>query len=214
MLGISSFPRTQRDTEFAEDITPQNLITLLSKSTNLLLVLSPTQTPLTSLAAEFSLIPAPPGTPLISHFPARSEPATVIPIKPPTEHAFISPGLPEVWYEGASFAYGNNPLLVPVLNAPPESFAADAASDAGADALVDAADKGGEGIWAGSRMGVVAGFQALGNARATWVGGVKLFSVDSEQCVSDFCNEHVDKPNFQVSLESEESIWLYKPCIY
>ena len=37
-------------------------------------------------------------------------------------------------------------------------------------------EKGGEGLWAGSKMGVVTGFQALGNARVTWVGGVKVFS--------------------------------------
>lgn len=162
--------------EYAEDITPQSLISLLSKSTNLILVLSPTQTLLTSLAAEFSLIPAPPGTPLISHFPPRPEPPTVIPISSPSSHPFLSSNLPDVWFEGVSFAYGNNPLVVPVLNAPPESFAADADSDSGADALVDAAEKGGEGLWAGSKMGVVTGFQALGNARVTWVGGVKVFS--------------------------------------
>lgn len=62
------------------------------------------------------------------------------------------------------------------MNAPAESFASDADSDSGADSLVDAADKGGEGLWAGSQMGLVAGFQALGGARATWVGGVELFS--------------------------------------
>lgn len=67
-------------------------------------------------------------------------------------------------------------MLLPVLNAPSESFAAETDSDAGADTLVDAADKGGEGLWAGGRMGVVSGFQALGNARAMWVGGVKVFS--------------------------------------
>ncbi len=66
--------------------------------------------------------------------------------------------------------------MVPILKAPEESFAADSDSDSGADALVDAADKGGEGLWAGSSMGVVTGFQAHGGARALWVGGVDVFS--------------------------------------
>ena len=41
---------------------------------------------------------------------------------------------------------------------------------------MDAAEKGGEGLWAGSQLSVVTGFQARGGARATWVGGVELFS--------------------------------------
>ena len=48
--------------------------------------------------------------------------------------------------------------------------------DAGADALFESADKGGEGLWAGSQLALVAGFQAISGARATFVGGVELFS--------------------------------------
>jgi Oligosaccharyltransferase 48 kDa subunit beta. len=130
---------------------------------------------LTSLASEFSLILPPPGTPLVSHFPERDEPATVIPINVPP-HPILTPKLPPVWFAGVPHALGNNPLLVPILRAPTESFAADSIDDSGADALVDAAEKGGEGFWAGNQMGVVAGFQALGGARVTWVGGDALFS--------------------------------------
>lgn len=117
----------------------------------------------------------PPGTPLISHFPARDDPATVIPVSV-TPSNILSPGISPVWFSGVPFAYQNNPLLVPILNAPAESFASDSESDFGADSLVDAADKGGEGLWAGSQLGLVAGFQPLSGARATWVGGVELFS--------------------------------------
>jgi len=52
--------------------------------------------------------------------------------------------------------------------------------------LVDAAEKAGEGLWAGSQMSVVTGFQARGGARATWVGGVELFS-------DTFINKEVSK---------------------
>lgn len=45
-----------------------------------------------------------------------------------------------------------------------------------ADAVVEAADKGGEGLWTGSKMSVVSGFQAIYGARVAFVGGVKLFS--------------------------------------
>lgn len=65
---------------------------------------------------------------------------------------------------------------MPILNAPPESFASDADSDAGADSIVDAADKGGEGLWAGSQMSVITGFQSRGGARALWTGGIDMFS--------------------------------------
>ena len=68
--------------------------------------------------------------------------------------------------------------MVPILNAPAESFAADSESDSGASALVDAAEKGGEGLWAGSSLGLDTGFQTLNGARATWVGGVEVFSDD------------------------------------
>lgn len=162
---------------FAQDVTPQSLVSLLSENTNLLIALSPKQTLASSLAAEFSLLLPPPGTPLISHFPDRDEPPTVVPV-PVTTSNILSKNLAPVWFSGVPFVYQNNPLLVPILNAPAESFASDADSDsaAAAEALVEAADRGGEGLWAGSQLGLVAGFQALGGARATWVGGVELFS--------------------------------------
>jgi oligosaccharyltransferase complex subunit beta len=160
---------------YAPDITPQALVALLSGKTNILITFSQKQTPLTSLASEFSLIPPPPGTPLISHFPQRDTPATIIPIEVPSS-LILTANTPPVWFSGISHAFGNNPLIVPILRAPPESFAADSDSDTGADALVDAAEKAGEGLWAGSKMSVVTGFQARGGARATWVGGVELFS--------------------------------------
>ncbi|KAJ6581354.1 oligosaccharyl transferase beta subunit [Mycena capillaripes] len=159
---------------FAKDITPQSLVELLSGGTNLLIALSQKQTALSSLASEFSLILPPPGTPLISFFPERKDPPSVIPIDAPASSLILSPRMSPVWFSGVPFALGNNPLLVPILNAPAESFAAD--SEGGADVLVDASEKGGEGLWAGSQLGVVAGFQALGGARVTWVGGVDVFS--------------------------------------
>jgi oligosaccharyltransferase complex subunit beta len=67
-------------------------------------------------------------------------------------------------------------LLVPFLHAPAESFNTDITDDKGADAIIDAADKGGEGLWAGSHLSVATGFQARSGARATWVGGISLFS--------------------------------------
>jgi len=45
-----------------------------------------------------------------------------------------------------------------------------------ADAIVEAADKGGEGLWAGNQLGVVTGFQTLDGARVTWLGGVDTLS--------------------------------------
>ncbi|THG98057.1 hypothetical protein EW026_g4066 [Hermanssonia centrifuga] len=168
--------------DYAQDITPQSLVTLLEKGSNLLVALpSKKQTIITSLAPEFSLILPPPGTPLVSHFPERDTPVTVVPVTPLSSNPILTPNTPPVWFSGVPFAYGNNPLLVPILNAPAESFAADSGSDSGADAVVEAADKGGEGLWAGSQMGLVAGFQALGGARATWVGGVELFSDEYAQ---------------------------------
>ncbi|KII89351.1 hypothetical protein PLICRDRAFT_109161 [Plicaturopsis crispa FD-325 SS-3] len=160
---------------FAKDISPQTLVALLSGDTNLLIALSSKQTPLSSLASEFNLILPPPGTPLISHFPERDTPASVIPV-PVAPQPFLTPGISPVWFSGIPFALGNNPLLVPFLHAPAESFAADSAEDSGADALVDAAEKGGEGLWAGSQLSLVTGFQTRDGARVTWVGGVELFS--------------------------------------
>jgi dolichyl-diphosphooligosaccharide---protein glycosyltransferase subunit DDOST/WBP1 len=161
---------------YAKDITPQSLVTLLSDQTNLLIVLSSTATPLTSLAPEFGLVPPPPLTPLISHFPARPPPHTTIPIPLPAAHPFLTPNTPPILFSGAPHLLSTNPQIVPVVRAPPESFAADSDSDAGADAIVDSAEKGGEGLWAGGQMGVVTGFQAVGGARAMFVGGVEVFS--------------------------------------
>jgi oligosaccharyltransferase complex subunit beta len=68
--------------------------------------------------------------------------------------------------------------LVPILHAPAESFASDTDTDSsGAETLFDAAERGGEGLWAGSSLGIVTGFQTRdNNARVTLVGGVELFS--------------------------------------
>ena len=43
--------------------------------------------------------------------------------------------------------------------------------------LFDAAERGGEGLWVRSSLGVVTGFRARdSSARVTWVGGIELFS--------------------------------------
>ncbi|KAG1725839.1 Oligosaccharyltransferase 48 kDa subunit beta-domain-containing protein [Suillus lakei] len=65
-------------------------------------------------------------------------------------------------------------MLIPILRAPAESFAADPTSDA--DTVVAASEKGGEGLWAGSQMGLVTGFQTNVNLRVVFAGGVKMFS--------------------------------------
>ncbi|OAX35296.1 Dolichyl-diphosphooligosaccharide-protein glycosyltransferase [Rhizopogon vinicolor AM-OR11-026] len=161
---------------YAQDITPQSLVGLLSEKTNLLIALSPKQTPLTSLATEFSLILPPPETPLISHHPARSERPTTIPVAVSSSSPLLTPGIPPVWFSGAPHALGNNPMLVPILRAPAESFAADSTDDTGADGIVDATEKGGEGLWAGSQMGLVTGFQTNVNSRVVFAGGIDLFS--------------------------------------
>ncbi|KAG2360434.1 Dolichyl-diphosphooligosaccharide--protein glycosyltransferase subunit WBP1 [Suillus spraguei] len=161
---------------YAQDITPQSLVGLLSENINLLIALSPKQTPLTSLAAEFSLILPPPETPLISHHPARSEPITTIPVPVSSSSPILTPGIPPIWFTGAPHALGSTPMLVPILRAPAESFAADSTSDADSDALIAASEKSGEGLWAGSRMGLVTGFQTKVNSRVVFAGGVKMFS--------------------------------------
>jgi len=162
---------------FSQDVTPQSLVAALNAGTNLIIALSPTQSPFFTLASEFSLILPPPGTPLISHFPARDTPPSVIPVAVPSEHPLLTPNTPPVWYSGIPFAHGNNPLLVPILHATAESFASDTDSDAGAETLVDAAERGGEGLWAGQTLGIVTGFQTRdNNTRVTWVGGIELFS--------------------------------------
>ena len=170
-------------TGFAKDITPQTLVSLLTHKTNLIIALSTKQNLFTSLASEFSLILPPPGTPLISYFPKRNEPAGLIPISPSSQDKaskILSKDLAPVWFSGIPVSLGNNPLLVPILHAPPESFAAEV--DGGsADAIVDAAERGGEGLWAGSQLSVVTGFQTLNGARVTWFGGVDVLSDELAQ---------------------------------
>ena len=165
---------------FAKDITPQSLVGLLSENTNLLIALSSKQTPLSSLAAEFSLVLPPPGTPLISYFPERKDPPSVVPVSVPSENPILTPNLPPVWFSGVPHSLGNNPLLVPILRAPAESFASEVDGST-ADALMDASGRGGEGLWAGSSLGLVTGFQTLNGARVTWVGGVDVFGDEYAQ---------------------------------
>ena len=58
-------------------------------------------------------------------------------LKPPAGHPWNS-------------LLGSNPILVPILHAPTESFGSEVD---GADAVVDTAERGGEGLWAGSQLG-------------------------------------------------------------
>jgi len=165
--------------DLGKDITPQSLVHLLSLNTNIIVALSTKQTQLSSLATEFSLILPPPGTPLVSYFPERQDSASLIPV-PITANPVVSKDLPPVWFSGVPQALGNNPLLVPILRAPPQSFASEI--DGGsADLLVEAAEKGGEGLWAGSQLSLVTGFQTLTGSRITWVGGVSLFNDELAQ---------------------------------
>jgi len=97
-------------------------------------------------------------------------------------------------------------MLVPILRASPEAYIAesDATSDDGADLLVDAAGKGGEGLWAGSNLGAVVGFQARNGARVSWVGGASLFS-------DAFANDPASTSNTKVSQEI--AAWTFQESL-
>ncbi|KAF9258877.1 Dolichyl-diphosphooligosaccharide-protein glycosyltransferase 48kDa subunit [Marasmius fiardii PR-910] len=177
---------------FAKDISPQILVGLLSGNTNLILALGSKQNILTSLAPEFGLIVPPPNTNLVSHFPEHEGPISVVPIPPPRQEQSNIPltshdAKSSVSFSGTSFALSNNPRLFPILPAPPESFAGDI--DITSDALADAVEKGGEGLWAGSKMAVAAGFQAKGGARVVWLGGSSLLSNSDNSWNSKFAND-------------------------
>jgi len=86
--------------EFAADITGQSLIDLLAKNTNILFTLSANKTMLNTLAPEFSLILPPPSTPLISHFPKRDTPASVVPIDIPKSDPILSSTSAPIWFSG------------------------------------------------------------------------------------------------------------------
>ncbi|EJU05823.1 oligosaccharyl transferase beta subunit [Dacryopinax primogenitus] len=165
---------------YPADISPQSLVHLLSdptQPTNILFVLQPStpSSPLRDLGREFGISFPPPATPLIDYFNAVSPSnATSLLLTPPvTPH---TPGFNggDVLYSGVAHLRSNNPLLVDFLNAPPTSFSADPLEPA--DVIVEVAASGGEGFWAGGRMGLVTGFEVLrGGGRATWVGSLDLF---------------------------------------
>ncbi|KAG6332310.1 hypothetical protein ID866_6782 [Astraeus odoratus] len=192
---------------YAPDITPQSLVGLLSENTNVLITLSPKQTALSSLATEFSLIPPPPGTPLVSHYPAREEPATIIPVPVP-KSPLLTPGTPPVWFSGAPHALGNSPYLVPILRGTPECFGADSLEDSGANALVDASEKLGEGLWAGSNLGLVTGFQTLKNSRVVFAGGITLFS-------DEYANKTLPdgRPSGNERFVQDVSAWVFQESL-
>ncbi|KAG6815585.1 hypothetical protein H0H87_000342 [Tephrocybe sp. NHM501043] len=188
---------------FAKDVTPQSLVQLLGKKTNLLIALSPKQTPLSSLAAEFSLTLPPPGTPLVSYFPEREGSPSVIPVAVQA-NSVVPSNLQPVWFSGVPHSIGNNPLLVPILHAPAESFASE--TDGGSpDALVDATERGGEGLWAGSQLGLVTGFQTLDNSRVTFVGGADVFS--DEYALKEISR---DVPSGNAEFVREVAAWTFQ----
>jgi oligosaccharyltransferase complex subunit beta len=87
-----------------------------------------------------------------------------------------------VWFSGIPASLGNNPLLVPILRAPSESFASETTVTSGsADAVADSVERGGEGLWAGSSLSLATGFQATNGARITFVGGAEIFSDELAQ---------------------------------
>jgi oligosaccharyltransferase complex subunit beta len=157
-------------------LSPQSLLPLLKKKVNVLIALSPTLTPMTSFAAEFGLTLPPPDTPLMSHFPQRKGPLGTLQIPLPADSNILTSGAAPILFNGINFAMSPNPMLFPIISAPAESFATDTTKDDEAEILVEAANKGGEGLWAGSSMGVVAGFQTKSGARVVWAGSVDMFS--------------------------------------
>jgi len=162
---------------FSPDLSPQTLLQLLNKQTNLLIAVSSTHTPMHGFAAEFGLTTAPAETALVSHFAKdASRPHTTLEIALSKHKAVSAPGT--VLYSGTAYSLNGNPLQVPILRAPPEAYAVDTdtSSDENPESLVEAANKGGDGLWAGETLGVVVGFQARNGARVAWTGGVSLFS--------------------------------------
>lgn len=113
---------------------------------------------------------------------------------PNDSFSVLSSDIGKIWFSGTGFALSSNPLLFPILRAPAESFVGDLNDASGlvSDSLADSSEKGGEGLWAGSSIAVVAGFQTLvgrgtghgtdagsgldQQARVAWVGGASLFS--------------------------------------
>jgi len=189
-------------------LSPQSLLPLLKKKVNVLIALSPTLTPMTSFAAEFGLTLPPPDTPLISHFPSRNAPVGTLQIPLPTDSNILTSGTAPILFNGINFAMSPNPMLFPIISAPAESFATDTTKDDEAEILLEASNKGGEGLWAGSSMGVVAGFQTKSGARVVWAGSVDMFSdkfaagklVGGEVAGNQVAVQDISKWAFQESL--------------
>ncbi len=123
--------------------------------------------------------------PLISHFPPRDGPRTIVPVTIPECPPYapkLSPVLTKtdaaILFSGVPHYLDDNPLLVEILRAPPESFVTDTESDKGGRSVYDVAEKGGEGLWAGSSLGLVTGFQTRTGGRVVFSGGVEVFSDD------------------------------------
>ena len=161
-----------------------------------------------SFAAEFGLVLPPPDTPLVSHFPPRKGPLGTLQIPLPADSNILTSGTPPILFNGVNFALSPNPMLFPIINAPPESFATDTTKDDEADILVESSLKGGEGLWAGSAMGVVAGFQTKSGARVVWAGSVDMFSdkfisgklAGGEKAGNEVAVHDISKWTFQESL--------------
>jgi len=192
---------------FSPDLTPQSLLPLLQNKVNFLIALSPAITPLNPFAAEFGLTLPTPDTPLISHFPARTGPVTTLQIDVPAKSNIIPSDTPPILYSGINFALSTNPMLFPIISAPAESFATDTTKDDEADILVEAVGKGGEGLWAGSSMAVVAGFQTKSGARVVFTGGVEMFS-------DKFAKQLIDgKKSGNTEVGKELSKWAFQESL-
>ncbi|CAG7846645.1 Dolichyl-diphosphooligosaccharide--protein glycosyltransferase 48 kDa subunit Short=Oligosaccharyl transferase 48 kDa subunit; AltName: Full=Oligosaccharyl transferase beta subunit 1 {ECO:0000312/WormBase:T09A5.11}; Flags: Precursor [Serendipita indica DSM 11827] len=162
----------------SSDISPQSLLQLLSQKVNLMVALSPKTTPMHSFASEFGLILPPPETPLFSHFPARKGPRTTLEVPLNPDSSVVKSTSSPILFSGINFGISTNPMLFSIVNAPAESFATDTTKEEEAEILIESANRGGEGLWAGSAMSVVAGFQTKSGARVVWAGGVDMFSND------------------------------------
>jgi oligosaccharyltransferase complex subunit beta len=98
-------------------------------------------------------------------------------------------------------------MLFPILSAPAESFSTDTTKDDEADVLVEAAGKAGEGLWAGSSMAVVAGFQTKSGARVVFTGGLEMFS-------DKFAKELIDgKKSGNAEVAKELSTWAFQESL-
>ncbi|ONH64897.1 Dolichyl-diphosphooligosaccharide--protein glycosyltransferase subunit WBP1 [Cyberlindnera fabianii] len=177
--NVIVLPAKQRT--LGSDITGASLLNFFNDGGDVLVITSPeaVSESVRTFVNELGIFPSPKQHSIVDHFKFASEDHNVIKLSDDNiANKAVLSSTEHVTYQGSAALLSNNPLIVPLLQAPTTSYTKSSKED---DTSA---------TWAiGKQAYLAAGLQGLNNARAVWIGDEKLFTNSQIEQNSGFVND-------------------------